>query len=276
MANIKRRIGFVKGLSDELLGKVAIADLIDDIATVDGSADFDDKVISANLANDQLALKVKTADIVDALDSEVTDVPLSAAQGKVLKDIIDGLSGGLVYKGGFDASGDKLPADVTKGWLYKITVAGTIDGLEMEVNDTIFANKDVTGDTAAADWDKIDNTEAPDILRDGDVSLDEDWANDTTLLSDRATIKTFVEEKVAEVSTKFVNETKQPTSDKFTVDHQPLDNCIFTGTASVNNGDGTFDIVECTVDDNAEVTLATDNAGEYDDKDVTVTYAYNG
>jgi len=276
MANIKRRIAFVKGLSEDLLTKVSnVTDLVGTVGDVDGSADYDVKVLTANEAKAQLDGKILKTDISSALDSDVETTVASSKAVKDLKDLLDGLSGGVVYKGGFDASSGSLPADVTKGWLYKITVAGTIDGLEMEVNDTIYANATVVGATAGTDFDKIDNTEAADILRDGDVSLEADFDTDATLLADRATIKTFVEEKVSEVSTKFANEVGQPTSDKFTLANQPLDNCIFTGTASVNNGDGTFDIVECSVDGAAEVTLAVDTAGEYDDKDVTVTYAYN-
>ena len=273
---IRRRIAATKGLQDELDLRVHREnDVVTDISVVDGTATYDDKYLSANLGKDQLGLKVNTADVVDALDNEGTTVPLSANQGKVLKDIIDGLSGGLVYKGGFDASGDALPEDVTQGWLYKITVAGTIDGLEMAVNDTIFANKTVVGATAGTDWDKIDNTESPDILRDGDISLDADFTVDGTLLTDRTTIKNYVDDAVSEVSTKFTNESGTVASDKFTLANQPLDNCIFTGVASVDNGDGTFDLVECTVNDSAEVTLASETAGEYDDKTATVTYAYN-
>jgi len=276
MAEIKRRIAFVKGLQGELDKRVhRVNDVVTDVTTIDGSTPFDDKYIGANAFAAESVKNVKVADIVDNLTTEVSDKAASAGTVKRLKDLLDGLSGGVVYKGGFDASTGSFPSDVTKGWLYKVTVAGTIDGVEMEVNDTIYANKTVVGATAGADWDKIDNTESADLLRDGDVSFEADWTVDTDKLSDRATIKTYVDDAVSSVSTKFTNETVTVSGDTFVVSNQPLDNCIFTGVASVNNGDGTFDLVECTVDGAATVTLAADTAGAYDGLQATVTYAYN-
>ena len=276
MAAIKRRVAFVKGLQTELNNRIhRVDDIVTDATTVDGTAAFDDKFIGANAFKVGNDLKIDKTSISNdlALDSE-TNVASSKAV-KALKDLLDGLSGGVVYKGGFDASAGTLPADVTKGWLYKVTVAGTIDGLEMEVNDTIYANVTKAGATAGTDFDKIDNTESADLLRDADVTTEADWTLETTKLSDRATIKTFVEAAVADVSTKFINETGTVASDTFTLANQPLDNCLFTGVASINNGDGTFDVVECTVDAAKLVTLAVDVAGDYDGLTATVTYAYN-
>jgi len=276
MAAIKRRVAFVKGLQTELDDRIHRAnDIVTDVTTVDGTAAFDDKFIGANAFKVGNDLKIDKTSISNDLDLDSETNVASSKAVKSLKDLLDGLSGGVVYKGGFDASSGALPADVTKGWLYKVTVAGTIDGLEMEVNDTIYANATVVGATAGTDFDKIDNTESADLLRDGDVTTEADWTLETTKLSDRATIKTYVDDAVSTVSTKFINETKSVSSDKFTLTNQPLDNCIFTGVASINNGDGTFDLVECTVDDAKEVTLAVDNAGDYDGLDATVTYAYN-
>jgi len=275
MAIIRRRIASVKGLQDALDAKVAIDGILDDYTEADGTETYDDKVVSANEIKQELDDRISKSSISSALDSDSEETVASSKAAKDLKDQIDSLTGGVVYKGTFDASGDKLPSDVKTGWLYKISVAGTIDGLEMAVGDSIYANKDVDGDTAGADWNKTDNTESADILREGDISDDDNWDNDTDKLSDRETIKKYVDDAVSEVSTKFVNEKQTISDDKFTLDNQPLDNCIFTGVASVDNEDGTFDIVECSVDDNAVVTLAVENAGEYDDKKATVTYAYN-
>lgn len=273
MARIQRRISHVKGLQTEIDNQLAIADLTGDMALVDGSADYDVTSLTANAAKTELDKKVNILDIVDDLVSTNVDKPLSANQGKALKDIIDGLSGGLVYKGGFDASSGVLPADVTQGWLYKITVAGTIDGVEMEVNDTIFANKTVVGASAGTDWDKIDNTESADILRDGDTSLDADWDVDTSKYSDRATTKAFVEDTVDAVTVKFTNETVTLAGDTATLVNTVKDNCIFMGTASILNADGTYDIVECTVAGSL-LTVTPTIAGEYDGLSATVSYAY--
>lgn len=65
------------------------------------------------------------------------------------------------YKGAFDASaGDYTaisPASV--GDWYKVTVAGTISGVDWEIGDNVLVNKDVAGTVVAADVDKIDNTD---------------------------------------------------------------------------------------------------------------------
>jgi hypothetical protein len=273
MANIRRRISFTKGLQDELDARVHRAnDLVADATTIDGSAAFDDKYVGANAFKTANDLNVKTANIVDDLVTGGTQVPLSAEQGKVLKGFIDGMAGGLEYKGTWDAS-TGLPADVEIGYFYKISVAGTQGTLEMAVGDMIIANSDVVGATTDTNWDKIDNTEAADILRDGDVTTEADWALEGTKLSDRATTKTYVDDAVAAVSIKFINETVTIAADAATLTHSPANDVIFTGTASVNNGDGTFDIVECTCVGTA-LTLAPDAAGAYDGLSATVTYAY--
>jgi len=87
---------------------------------------------------------------------------------------IEGLSAGLEYKGTFDAdtpAPDLDALDNTKGDFYKVSVAGTYLGVEYAVGDNLYFNKDVASGTTvvAADIDKIDNTESPDILRTGDV-----------------------------------------------------------------------------------------------------------
>ena len=274
MAKIQRRVSFVKGLQTELDARVhRVNDIVTDVSVVDGSATYDDKYISANgfkTAND---LNVKVASIVDDLTTGGTEVPLSAEQGKTLKGLIDGMSSGLEYKGVFDASVGTFPADTSQGDFYKVSVAGTIDGLEMAVGDMIISNADVVGATGATDWDKIDNTEAADILRDGDVSTDGDFTVDGTSVADRTTIKTFEDTSVAAISIKFINDSVTIGSDAATLTHAPSDNVIFTGVASINNGDGTFDLVECVAVGTA-LTISPETPGEYDGKTATVTYAY--
>jgi hypothetical protein len=280
MSNIKRRISFTKGLQEELDDRVhRTNDLVTDLSTIDGSASFDDKYIGANAwKTNNTNNNLKYADIV----SDVTTIDGSAAfdtqvvsanDFKAVKDAIDAASGGLVYKGIFDASGATLPADVGKGFFYKVSVAGTIDGLEMAVGDMIIANKDVVGASTAADFDKVDNTEALDILRDGDTTLEADWNLEGSKLSDRATTKTFVEDAISAVSMKFINEQVTIATDGATLSHTPANDVIFTGVASVNNGDGTFDLVECSCT-GTTLSISPDTAGAYDGLVATVTYAY--
>jgi hypothetical protein len=80
----------------------------------------------------------------------------------------------MSYKGAFDAaipSPDLNAIASRKGDFYKVTVAGTYLGIELAVADSIIINKDVAiGAIVAGDIDKIDNTESPDILREGDLT----------------------------------------------------------------------------------------------------------
>lgn len=80
-----------------------------------------------------------------------------AASVAYVKAKISSIVGPLEYKGIFDASAGTFPA-ANLGDFYKVTVAGTIDGLELAVGDMIIANK--AGASKAADFDKIDNTDA--------------------------------------------------------------------------------------------------------------------
>lgn len=109
------------------------------------------------------------------------------ANKKYVDDQIGAVSGALVYRGSLAA-----PADITagatgnayidgatgyvQGDYFKISSAGDItvsDGtIAVDIGDAIIINKDVAliASVALADVDKIDNTEAADILRSGDLS----------------------------------------------------------------------------------------------------------
>lgn len=86
--------------------------------------------------------------------------PSDAVNKSALDAAISALSSGLEYKGVFDASSGSFPTDITTGDFYKVSVAGTVDGMSLAVGDMIIANNDQAGATEAADWDKIDNTES--------------------------------------------------------------------------------------------------------------------
>lgn len=71
-------------------------------------------------------------------------------------------AGGVVYKGPFDASAGNYNAlrNSYKGWMYVITTAGVIDGVDWRIGDFLIVDQD--GGTAVS---KIDNTESDDIVR---------------------------------------------------------------------------------------------------------------
>ena len=81
-----------------------------------------------------------------------------------VKNVMTGgaVSGGVVYKGTFDASAGNYDAirDSKVGWMYYINVEGTIDGIHWRPGDYLLVNED-----GAANVTKIDNTEDQDIVR---------------------------------------------------------------------------------------------------------------
>lgn len=122
---------------------------------------------------------VKGAVIIDALNLNMSSKKIvsladpTANQDAATKYYVDSaVVGALVYQGTFDASAGDYTAitNPLKGWFYIVTVAGTISGIDWQVGDNLVINKNVTGNPVAADVDKIDNTEAPDILRTSDLS----------------------------------------------------------------------------------------------------------
>ena len=104
----------------------------------------------------------------------------------------------LTYKWLFDAANaTEFPSDPTKWDFYKVSSDWTVDWVELKTWDMIIANKDVTWASAAADWDKVDNTESADILRTWDISTDTDLTVDWTKLADRTTIKSAIDNAIA-------------------------------------------------------------------------------
>ena len=113
--------------------------------------------------------------------------PRDAVTKAQLDSLAAAVAGGLVYRGGL-AAGSDLSGNTTgnayldggagliKGDFFFVTSSGNItDGtnnLPVNTGDMLIANKDVADDATinvATDFDLIDNTESPDILRTGDV-----------------------------------------------------------------------------------------------------------
>lgn len=273
MSNIKRRVSFIKGLQDELDDRVhRVADLVTDISTINGTSAFDDKYVSANALKTSVDSKIDKTSIVNDLTTGGVTSVLSSEQGKQLKILLDGMATGLIFKGSFDIGVETtLPASPITGDFYKVvnsidaSASVTIGGIHLTQGDSLYYG--------TTEWIKLDSTESADLLRDGDVSTNSDFTVDGTKLTDRTSIKTLVDASVALVSVKFINESVTITADGGTLAHAPVNNVIFTGVASINNGDGTFDLVECTAS-GTTLTLSPDAAGTYNGLQAKVTYAY--
>lgn len=117
----------------------------------------------------------------------------------VVKAYVDGVLSSISLGdlgGDLDASQGAFPANSIKGYYYPITVAGTIDGMQLSIGDLVIARKDDASTSLAADWIKIDNTEASDILRTGNISTNTDLTVDPTKVPDRSTVKSAIDAAV--------------------------------------------------------------------------------
>lgn len=76
---------------------------------------------------------------------------------------IAALANGMVYKGDWDASAGTFPGAGAAqiGWFYNVSVAGTVDGVEFTIGDSIIAKVDNASTTTyAGNWVKKDQTDA--------------------------------------------------------------------------------------------------------------------
>ena len=146
-----------KAVADALAPKIELTNLT--IAA--GSTNY----LEYNNANGQFGAKV---------DTTVTENSTKLITSGAVKTAIDNaLVGGVVYQGTWsittsttDYSGITLP--VKKGYLYYVAGTGpaTVGGIEWNAGDYLLVNADVAaGGSLAGKVEKIDNTEAADIVR---------------------------------------------------------------------------------------------------------------
>ena len=143
--------------------KTEIADFIEltDLSIASGSANY----LGYNNTTGEFSAKVDTT-VTASSTNLVTSGAVETAIGNALV-------GGVIYKGTWaittsttDFSGITLP--VKKGNLFLVTGTGpaTVDGIEWNPGDYLMVNADVaSGGSLAGKVDKIDNTEAADIVR---------------------------------------------------------------------------------------------------------------
>ena len=87
-------------------------------------------------------------------------------------------------------------------------------------------------------------------------------------------IQEYIDNNINRITIKFINEKIIINGfDKGTLSFKAHDNVIFTGAVNIDNEDGTWDLVECTVSDK-EITILSNESGKYADKYATVSYAY--
>lgn len=107
------------------------------LGNVDNTSDTDKPVSTAQAA--AIALKVAIADIVDGVISTDTDKPLSANQGKVLKDLIDSLTTTVGTNTSNISSND---SDISTLQSSKVNISDIIDTvLSTETDQPLSANQ---------------------------------------------------------------------------------------------------------------------------------------
>lgn len=278
MPLLRRTIPSIKDLQPQLAAKVNISSIVNDLVT--GGTTVPLSAEQGKELKSQVDQKVNTADIVDDLTTGGSTVPASAETVKSLKALIDGMSNGLEYKGQFDASTGSWPTDPSQGDFYKVSVAGTVGGVDLNVGDMIIANKNVAGASATADWDVIDNTEAADILRLADILTATDLggvnAADDKVPSQKA-VKTYIDNQVqalggGEIKMK-VDKALTISGDGFTTTYAPKDGVVVGDVAIIDNGDGSYDEWEGITFSGANGTLISANSA-YNGKTLKVTYLY--
>ena len=113
--------------------------------------------------NHQIGAKVDTT-VTNSSTNLVTSGAVATAIGTAL-------TGALIYQGTWTATSQtdysSITLPVKKGYMYAVSGTATIGGVEWNSGDYLVINKDVAagGTITSADVDKIDNTEASDIVR---------------------------------------------------------------------------------------------------------------
>jgi hypothetical protein len=106
------------------------------------------------------------------VDTTVTDSSTNLVTSGAVKSAINSaLTGALIYQGTWTATGQtdysSITLPVKKGYMYLVSGSATIGGVEWNAGDYLVINKNVAagGSITSSDVDKIDNSEAADIVR---------------------------------------------------------------------------------------------------------------
>lgn len=130
-----------------------------DLSIASGSTNY----LEYDNTNGQFGAKVDTTVTADSTKL--------VTSGAVSEAISLALTGALKYQGTWTATNQTdystITLPVAKGYMYAVSGAATIGGVEWNSGDYLVINKDIAagGTITSADVDKIDNTEASDIVR---------------------------------------------------------------------------------------------------------------
>lgn len=217
--------------------KVNTADIVDDL-----TSEAADVPLSAAQGKVLDTNKVNIADIVDALDSEVTDVPLSANQGRLLNNKITTLS-----QQGQDR-GTVRCALTSLGQTFRLTsVSAQNHGTDYVVGDALFIPSDSDEINAILIVDRIDGSGQIDeisISKPGDYKTDKSGtpvAVFTSGIGSNATvIPTFTLEPASKLSDL---PSPQPNDRALVITDEVHNNESWWWIYADYNGDGTYNWV---------------------------------
>lgn len=140
---------------------------------IDGFIELTDLSIASGSAN-YLGYDNTTGEFSAKVDTTVAANSTNLITSGAVQTAIDNaLVGGVIYKGTFAAAGQTdysaITLPVKQGYMYYVSSGEdvTIDGIVWNTGDYLLINKDVAagGTITSADVQKIDNTEASDIVR---------------------------------------------------------------------------------------------------------------
>ena len=134
-----------------------LAGNITELSVASGSANY------LSIASHELSAKVDTA-VTTSSTNLVTSGAVASAIGTAL-------TGALIYQGTWTATSQtdysSITLPVKKGYMYAVSGSATVSGVEWNTGDYLVINKDIAAgfSITSSDVDKIDNTEASDIVR---------------------------------------------------------------------------------------------------------------
>ena len=140
---------------NSVTSKIGLTDLSID----SGSTNY----LGYNNTSGKISAKVDTT--VTASSSKLV------TSGAVASAIGTALTGALIYQGTWTATSQtdysSITLPVKKGYMYAVSGTATIGGVEWNSGDYLVINKDIAsgGSITSSDVEKIDNTEASDIVR---------------------------------------------------------------------------------------------------------------
>ena len=123
-------------------------------------------------SSNYLSFSTSTYKIGANVDTTVTSSSTNlVTSGAVASAIGTALTGALIYQGTWTATSQtdysSITLPVKKGYMYAVSGSATVSGVEWNAGDYLVINKDIAAgfSITSSDVDKIDNTEASDIVR---------------------------------------------------------------------------------------------------------------